>query len=261
MSGADSHQPGDFSGRAVVVTGGGTGIGLACAAAFAERGADVLVAGRRAAPLRAAEQRHERIRSHVADVRAEKEVRGLIDAAVAAWGRIDVVVNSAGTYQPGTLRDATPADTATRIMAMAEANMVAPALLVAASLPHLEAAGGAVVNISSGYARKAVPGAAAYAAAKAALESLTRSWALELAPHGVRVNAVAPGPTETELLASSGVPATRIEGIKQREAAMLPLRRRGLPADLAPWVVALADPASSWVTGQILSVDGGLSLL
>ena len=261
MSNIGATQAADFSGRAVVVTGGGTGIGLACAVAFAERGADVLVAGRRPAPLEAAERQHGRIRAYVADVRAEKDVSGLVETAVGAWGRIDVLVNSAGTYEPATLRDATPAETVAGIRAMVETNMIAPALMVAACRPYLETHRGAVVNVSSGYARKAVPGAAAYAATKAALESLTRSWALELAPHGVRVNAVAPGPTETELLTSSGIPADRIERIKAREAATLPLGRRGRPADLARWIVALADPDASWVTGQVLPVDGGLSLL
>lgn len=247
----------DFDGMTVVVTGGGTGIGLATAVAFAERGANVLVAGRRPGPLKAAESRHERIRSHVADVRVEAEARGLAEAAAAEWGRIDAVVNNAGAYMPTTLRGARTAD----LMAMVDANLVAPTLVASACLPHLEAARGAIVNVSSVYARKGAPGADAYAATKAALESLTRSWALELAPYSVRVNAVAPGPTETKLLVASGLPAERIVQIKARETATVPLRRRGQPADLARWIVALADPAASWVTGQVLSVDGGLSLL
>jgi NAD(P)-dependent dehydrogenase (short-subunit alcohol dehydrogenase family) len=242
---------------AVVVTGGGSGIGLAAAVAFAERGADVLGAGRRPGPLEAAERRDARIQSHVADVRIEEDVSGLVKAAIAAWGRIDVVVNNAGAYIPTTLSGGQAGD----IDAMFSANVVAPVLVSRACLPHLKAARGAIVNISSVYARKAAPGADLYAAAKAALESLTRSWALDLAPAGVRVNAVAPGPTDTGLLASAGVPANRISQIKARDAAVLPLRRRGQPPDIAQWIVALADPAASWMTGQILSVDGGQSLL
>ncbi|WIY01005.1 SDR family oxidoreductase [Amycolatopsis mongoliensis] len=87
---------------------------------------------------------------------------------------------------------------------------------------------------------------------------LTRSWALELAPEKIRVNAVAPGPTESEALASAGLPPDVVERIKQDEADRIPLGRRGLPADVAAWIVRLADPDATWLTGQVLTVDGGL---
>jgi len=97
-------------------------------------------------------------------------------------------------------------------------------------------------------------------AGKAAVESLTISWAVELAPHGVRVNAVAPGPTETPVFRNAGLPAEVIAGMKEGLTKSLPLGRMGQPAEIAHWVVALADPSVTWVTGQVLSVDGGMSL-
>src|SRR5690606_4645676 len=95
---------------------------------------------------------------------------------------------------------------------------------------------------------------------KAALEHLTRCWALELAPHRIRVNAVAPGPTETDILASSGLPATVIEKIKKDEVERVPLGRRGTADEIAAWIVSLANPAATWITGQVIAVDGGLSI-
>ncbi|WP_431927013.1 SDR family oxidoreductase [Nonomuraea jabiensis] len=105
-----------------------------------------------------------------------------------------------------------------------------------------------------------LPGAAHYAATKASLEQLTRSWALELATDGIRVNALAPGPTESEALTAAGLPDGVVEQIKQDEAARIPLGRRGTPEEVAAWIVHLAGPAAAWITGQILTVDGGLEL-
>lgn len=243
--------------RAVIVTGGGTGIGRAAALAFADGGCGVLVVGRRPEPLAALEAEHPRIRAHAADVSVPDEVTGIVKAATAHWGRLDVVVNNAGAFAPGPLETVT-VDAVELLVRM---NVLAPTLLSQAALPYLTESRGSIVNVTSTYAQKASARTGHYAATKAALESLTRSWALELAPAGVRVNAVSPGPTETDLLASSGVPAPMREQIKAREVATIPLGRRGEPADVARWIVALADPGASWVTGQVLGVDGGLALL
>ncbi|MFF5263601.1 SDR family NAD(P)-dependent oxidoreductase [Actinomadura viridis] len=105
-----------------------------------------------------------------------------------------------------------------------------------------------------------MPGAAHYAASKAALEHLTRSWAVELAPERVRVNALAPGPTESEALSAAGLPDGVVEQIKQDESARVPLGRRGEPGEIATWILRLADPAATWLTGQVLTIDGGLEL-
>lgn len=139
-------------------------------------------------------------------------------------------------------------------------NVTAPSLLAAAALAHLRATRGAIVNISSTYGHRPLPGAAHYAASKAALEQLTRTWAMELAADGIRVNALAPGPTESQALTAAGLPDAAVEQIKQDEIARIPLGRRGAPEEVAAWIVHLADPAATWITGQILTIDGGLEL-
>ncbi|HEY3145761.1 MAG TPA: SDR family oxidoreductase, partial [Dongiaceae bacterium] len=140
-------------------------------------------------------------------------------------------------------------------------NVTGPSLLSAAALPYLAATKGSIVNVSSTFGQKPAPGLSHYAASKAALDHLTRCWALELAPQGVRVNAVAAGPTETGALTGMmGLSSEQAEAVKERERERIPLKRRGNPEEVARWIVLLADPASEWVTGQVITVDGGLGL-
>jgi NAD(P)-dependent dehydrogenase (short-subunit alcohol dehydrogenase family) len=139
-------------------------------------------------------------------------------------------------------------------------NVFAPVYLTQAAVPQLRATGGSVVNVSSAVAqRPSGVGASIYGASKAALDYLTRSWALELAEHGIRVNAVAPGPTDT-LIRAPGVSVAENELRKKAQGEGLPLRRLGQPDEVARWIHLLAEPASSWVTGQVIAVDGGMAV-
>ncbi|MEI5009545.1 SDR family oxidoreductase [Streptomyces sp. PmtA] len=115
--------------------------------------------------------------------------------------------------------------------------------------------------MSSTYGHRPLPGGAHYAATKSALEQLTRSWALELAPDGVRVNAVAPGPTRTDVLVAAGLPDDTVQEMLAYERERIPVGRLGDPEDVADWIVRIADPRGTFVTGQVLTIDGGLELV
>src|ERR1700716_129704 len=241
----------------VLITGGLTGIGRAAAVAFAKKGAKVVVAGRRDEAGKALVEELRALGSEAAfinaDVRKEDDVRALVDKTVARFGRLDVAVNNAATDgQVGPITD----QTAESFAATFETNVLGVVLSMKHELRAMQAQGsGSIVNISSTYGHQGGRGASVYAASKHAVEGMTKSAALEAATFGVRVNAVAPGPTETAML-------NRFTGTPERKAGLVagvPLQRVGEPAEIAAAIVFLASSRSSFTTGQVLSVDGGKS--
>ncbi len=239
--------------KVVVVTGAGTGIGRATARMFAGMGARVVAVGRRAEPLAEAAAGHDGVHPLTADIAAEGAAGEIVRAVMASHGRLDVLVNNAGIAGGGALgtltRDLVEPQLAT--------NLVAPAMLAQAALPALETGGGVIVNVTTSVGQRAWPGNAIYAATKAALELLTRSWAVELAPRGIRVVAVAPGAIDTPIGKHQGLSPERMAAVREWQIAHTPLGRIGRPEEVAWAITQLACPRASFVTGVVLPVDGG----
>jgi NAD(P)-dependent dehydrogenase (short-subunit alcohol dehydrogenase family) len=241
----------------VLVTGALTGIGRATATAFAREGARLVVSGRHedagralVSELQALGAEAEFIR---ADVRHEDDVRALIDATVKRFGGLDIAVNNAGTEgKPGPVTD----QTAETYAATFDTNVLGTLLSMKHELRIMQPQGrGSIVNISSTYGHEGARGASIYAGSKHAVEGITKSAALEAAPFGVRVNAIAPGPTETGML-------NRFTGTPERKAGLVagvPLGRVGDPDEIARAIVFIASDKASFIAGQILSADGGKS--
>jgi NAD(P)-dependent dehydrogenase (short-subunit alcohol dehydrogenase family) len=241
----------------VLITGALTGIGRAAAVAFAKKGANVVVNGRRdevgtalVAELRAFGAQAEFIN---ADVRNDDEVRAMVDQTVARFGRLDVAVNNAGTEgQVGPIVD----QTAEKFAATFDTNVLGVVLSMKHEVRVMQEQGsGSIVNISSTYGHEGAAGASVYVGSKHAVEGITKSVALEVAKSGIRVNGVAPGPTDTGML-------TRFTGTPENKAALVtqvPLDRLGLSEELADAIVFIASDEASYITGHILNVDGGMT--
>jgi NAD(P)-dependent dehydrogenase (short-subunit alcohol dehydrogenase family) len=251
------HGQALFDGKGIIITGGSSGIGLATARLFAQQEGHVLIVGRRPDLLKDAARSHEKIVSMVADVSREEDATTVVNYALDLWGHLDVLVNNAALFALASLETIT----SEQAISIFQTNVLGPTWLSKAALGALTQSKGAIVNISSTYGHRPTAQSAYYAASKAALEHLTRCWARELAARSIRVNAVAPGPTETPILLRTGLSASTIETIKQTESKSIPLGRRGVPEEVASWIVSLADPEATWITGQVITVDGGLELI
>jgi NAD(P)-dependent dehydrogenase (short-subunit alcohol dehydrogenase family) len=241
----------------VLITGALTGIGRAAALAFAQADSRIVISGRHeeagqalATELRALGAETEFIR---ADVRHEDEVRDLLDRTVARFGRLDAAVNNAGAEgQVGPITD----QSAESYAATFDTNVLGVVLSMKHEVRVMQRQGsGSIINISSTYGHQGAAGASIYVGSKHAVEGITKSVALELAKSGIRVNAVAPGPTDTGML-------TRFTGTPENKAALergVPMGRLGASEELANAIVFIASDDASFITGHILNVDGGKS--
>jgi NAD(P)-dependent dehydrogenase (short-subunit alcohol dehydrogenase family) len=241
--------------RVVLITGALTGIGRAAAFAFAQDGARVVISGRRKAEGKALEEELRRLGAEaefvIADVRREDEVSALVDRAVTRFGRLDVVVNNAGVEgKPGPVTDVS-ADAYT---ALFDTNVLGTLWGLKHALRIMQPQGsGNVVNISSTFGERGAANFSLYAGSKHAVEGITKCAAIEAAAYGVRVNAVAPGPTETAML-------DRLTGSTEKSAAFysaVPLKRGATPEEIADAVVFVASDKAAFITGQIIRVNGG----
>ncbi|WP_370972031.1 SDR family NAD(P)-dependent oxidoreductase [Amycolatopsis sp. cg9] len=241
----------DLSGSTALVTGGTSGIGRATAITLAGLGAHVVLSGRDAARgaevVAAIREAGGKADFVAADLTGAASARALAERAREVGGHVDVLVNNAGIFPTGPTASLTEAD----FDRVYTTNVKVPFFLVAELAPEMAARGrGAIVNVSTMVAARGMAGMALYGSSKASVELLTKAWAAEFGPSGVRVNAVSPGPTRTEGTAAFG------DGLDELAAAG-PAGRVAAPAEIAAAIAYLVTDDSSFVQGAVLPVDGG----
>jgi len=227
----------------ILITGGSSGIGEGLARHFYNKGWGVLITGRNTERL--SKLANEMPGLHVLEYDSLKEdqEQPLIQFIRQTWnGKLDVLVNNAGH------------------VALTPIHLIAPSLLASGCIEFLTASKGQIINVSSSVGIKPSSQLSAYGSAKAGMNMLTKIWALELAPLGIRVNSIAPGPTDTPVLANAGLPPDVVQAIHDSERATIPLQRRGSVEDIVVNMALLIDSGSTWVTGVVLPVDGGISI-
>src|SRR5688572_21298210 len=248
---------GELEGRVALVTGATSGIGRATALKFAEAGATVALVGRNREAMEELAGEIFRggrsVNKIYADVTDERQARLAVESAAEHHGGIDVLVNAAGVISNGTVETTPLADWD----AMMNVNLRAVFHLMQLAAPHLEKRPGNVVNVSSVTGLRAFPGVLAYCVSKAGIDQLTRCAALELAPKGVRVNAVNPGVVVTDIHRRGGMAEENYAAFLERSKQTHPLGRVGKAREVADLVLFLASDRASWITGATYSIDGG----
>ncbi len=249
-----------FTGKTVVVTGATSGIGRAAAEAFARDGAAIVVVGRdRAVVARVVagiEGAGGRALGCAADVTTDEAPERIVRTAIDGFGRLDVLVNAAGVIATGSVETTTD-EVWDAMMAV---NLRAPFRLMRAAAPALGARKGSIVNVSSVNGLRSFPGVLAYCVSKAGVDHLTRCAALELAALGVRVNAVNPGVTVTNLHRRSGMGEPQYAAFLERSKETHPLGRPGQADEVASLILFLASDRAGWMTGETIPIDGGRHL-
>ncbi len=247
-----------LSGKVILVTGAGSGIGRAIAISAVRAGALVAVVGRRLGPLeetcRACNSDGVHAIAVCADIGRIQEAMWAVEDTVAQFGQLDALVNNAGIAKFAPIEDALIAD----LEAMLDVHVRGPVNLIRAALPSLRSVRGSIVNVSSIGGVVSMPGRSLYGATKAALNHLTRSLAVELAPD-VRVNAVLPGPVNTPIYDELGLSVEEGEVLRDQLLRQIPMKRFAEPSEIAQWVCRLLSDESSWVTGSLICIDGGRS--
>jgi NAD(P)-dependent dehydrogenase (short-subunit alcohol dehydrogenase family) len=249
-----------LSGKVVLITGGGTGIGRACAQVFSKEGAQVVVTGRRNEPLRTVvreiEESGGQALAITCDVTQRGSVESTLSGAVEYFGRLNVIVNNAGAVVVADAENTTDSDWHRVI----EANLTGTFLVSRAALPILRrVGGGSIVNIGSILGLVARKQRAAYCASKAGVTGLTKAMALDHAHENIRVNCICPTIVETDLGNQSIAATPDPDAERRKRAAEIPLGRVGQPKDVAQMAVYLASDESAWVTGAAFPLDGGLT--
>jgi NAD(P)-dependent dehydrogenase (short-subunit alcohol dehydrogenase family) len=241
----------DFEGKVAIVTGATSGIGMATARRFAEQGGRVAAAGRKKDVLARIET--PKIKTYDVDLLNERETSTFVQNVVKDFGGIDVLVNAAGIIASGTIENTTLAD----YDLMMNINVRSPFQLTQLALPSIIERKGNIVNVSSVTGLRAFPNVLAYCVSKAAVDQLTRCAALELAPKGVRINAVNPGVVRTNLHRNSGMNEDAYAAFVERSKTTHPLGRIGEPEEIADLILFLASSKAGWITGVTYSIDGG----
>jgi len=246
-----------LKGKIALVTGASSGIGRATAERMAQYGARVALTGRQVEALQEVVERITGSGGEAAafagDLSKEEDRIRIVAETAARFGGFDILVNAAGTIANGTIENTTLADWRT----MFEINLEAVFSLMQLSVPHLEKHMGCIVNVSSVTGIRAFPNVLAYCVSKAGVDQLTRCAALELAPKGIRVNAVDPGVVVSNLHRRGGMGEEKYQAFLEHSKSTHPLGRVGQPEDIAGAIVFLASAQAGWITGASVPVDGG----
>jgi NAD(P)-dependent dehydrogenase (short-subunit alcohol dehydrogenase family) len=242
----------------VVITGGSSGIGLATARRFAAEGDDVLIVGRSADRLAEASKGWPNIRTLAVDITDIDAPSAIIDHAMTHFNRVDILVNNAGTTNPAKLWEIDRRQAQIQI----ETNLLAPLMLAQQAVQHMRP-GAVIVNVSSNSPMRGWPNNSIYGSTKISLDFLTRTWALELAPRGIRVVSIAPGITETPILdlADKRLTPEEREAKKANRAVRIPIGRVAQPDEIAWWIVTVTRPEAGYMTGSVVRVDGGVNIM